>query len=261
VLVELAAAADSNLATHFTWVHRHTPEMRVHDAVGLTLADSGLSCDTFNCACRARLDPRTARQELKNAIAWFAGRPFSWWVGPADRPSDLGDLLRSEGFERTEMAVAMMVDLSAVEPDQSSPNGLTVRRVQTPSELAAFAEIAAANWSPPDPLVCRFYELAAPTLLSSSSPLRLYLGWVDGSPVATSELTLAGGVGGVYNVATSAPHRRRGFGSAMTLRPLLDARREGCRYAVLQAAAAGLGVYRRLGFEPFGDVSEYALVG
>ena len=43
----------------------------------------------------------------------------------------------------------------------------------------------------------------------------------------------------------------------MTLRPLVDARAEGLDLAVLQASAAGAGVYRRIGFQEFGGITEY----
>jgi hypothetical protein len=43
----------------------------------------------------------------------------------------------------------------------------------------------------------------------------------------------------------------------MTLRPLLDAREQGFGIGVLQAAPEGVGVYARVGFEPFGQITEY----
>jgi hypothetical protein len=43
----------------------------------------------------------------------------------------------------------------------------------------------------------------------------------------------------------------------MTWRPLHDGRDRGCDLGVLQAAPEGVGLYRRLGFTPFGDITEY----
>ena len=62
---------------------------------------------------------------------------------------------------------------------------------------------------------------------------------------------------GLYNISTVAAERRKGVGTAMTLRPLLDAREQGYRTGVLQAAPEGVGVYARVGFEPFGEITEY----
>ena len=69
------------------------------------------------------------------------------------------------------------------------------------------------------------------------------------------------GAVGLYGIATLAAHRRKGYGTALTLRPLLDARDEGHTLAVLQASAEGQGVYARLGFLPTGHYTEYKTAG
>ncbi|HSH79591.1 MAG TPA: GNAT family N-acetyltransferase [Herpetosiphonaceae bacterium] len=136
--------------------------------------------------------------------------------------------------------------------------GLRIRRARTPDEVKDFAEILAANWAPPDPDVLRFYELAAPALLAEGAPLWLYVGYLGEVPVATAELTVGGAVVGLYNISTLAAYRRRGFGTALTVQPLLDARAQGYRTAILQAQGSdGVRVYARLGFEPFGEITEY----
>ena len=42
----------------------------------------------------------------------------------------------------------------------------------------------------------------------------------------------------------------------MTWRPLHDAHAQGCDLGVLQAAPDGVNLYRRLGFRPFGNITE-----
>lgn len=53
---------------------------------------------------------------------------------------------------------------------------------------------------------------------------------------------------GIYYVATEAAHRRRGLASRLVGALLADARARGARSSTLQASAAGLGVWRRLGY-------------
>jgi ribosomal protein S18 acetylase RimI-like enzyme len=252
-VAELADAADENFVVHASWAHRRTAGMRVSDELGVVLTDSGLACDTFNVACRARLSADQAPQRIRAALAFFreADRPFSWWVGPGDQPSNLGDLLVDAGLLRAETELAMVAELTGLQAPGSVPAGLEIRRVRAPTELQDFAEVIAG------PLERRFYALTAAALLAADAPQWFYVGYLGGQPVATAELTVGGGVVGLYNISTLEAYRRRGIGTALTLRPLLDARDSGFRTGVLQAAAAGVGVYARLGFGRFGDISEY----
>jgi len=255
----IADRADANFVVHATWVVERTAGMARPPLPDLVVADSGLPCDTFNFVCRARLDAARAPAAAAEAVAYFAERrrPFSWWVGPADRPNGLGAVLEAVGLEAAEGELAMALPLAERPEDPGAVRGLEVRRVRTPEELETFATLSAANWTPPDPHVLAFYRLAAAALLATGSPQWLYLGYVEGAPVATAEATVAGGTAGLYNIATRPAYRGRGIGSTMTWRPLYDARERGCDLAVLQAAPDGVSIYRRLGFSPFGDITEY----
>jgi hypothetical protein len=255
----LASAAGANLVTHMSWVQRQVAGMMVREDEQLVLVDSGLPCDTFNVVCRARLACDSVERRVATAIDYFrtVARPFSWWVGPGDLPLNLGDYLQLAGLEAAESEVAMAVDLAELRDTESGPRGLRVERVTTIEQAQEFAQINAANWDPPDPDVIRFYGLAAPALLAGDSPIWLYLGTLDGVPVATAELTVTGDVVGLYAVSTREAFRRRGIGGGMTLQPLLIARHAGCRAAVLQASAEGVSVYARIGFSPVGQFTEY----
>jgi ribosomal protein S18 acetylase RimI-like enzyme len=256
---ELLEAADENFVTHGAWLPRRLSGMRVVDQPHLVLIDSGLPCDTFNLTCRARLDPAEAGDRAREGLDYFrqAQRPFSWWIGPADRPANLGDLLLGLGLERVETELGMVAALSELRRGELPPEGLRIVRVASEAQLRAFALVLAANWTPPDPDVLRFYELAASAFLRDSAPVWLYVGYLGEEPVATAELTVGGGIVGLYNISTLAAHRGRGFGTALTLRPLLDARELGHKTAVLQAAPPGVGLYERLGFRSFGEIAEY----
>ena len=251
--------ADANFVAHVTYALDRTAGMTTCVSPQLVIADSGLACDTFNFVCRARLDAAGAHTAAMGALAWFvhARRPFSWWVGPADRPAALGAVLESIGLTRAETELAMALTLDDLPPAPPAPAGLEVVRVRTPAELAEFAAVLAANWSPPDANVVTFYERAAGALLAPDSPQRYYLGRMDGEAVAAAEATVHDGAVGLYNIATREAVRGRGIGTAMTHRPLADALADDCDLGVLQAAPDGVGVYRRLGFVAYGEITEY----
>jgi predicted GNAT family acetyltransferase len=84
----------------------------------------------------------------------------------------------------------------------------------------------------------------------------VYLLREDGRPAATA-LAYPGREGlGVFNVATPAQWRGRGYGAAVTSRAVADGFAGGARFGYLQSSAIGESVYRRLGFE---QVSTYTL--
>lgn len=254
----LSRAALENLVVHMSWLQGRTPGMTVDDADGLVVIDSGLPCDTFNIICGARLSPGGEARRIALALAHFTmvQRPFSWWVGPADAPGSLGDLLLAAGLVATETEVAMYAPLAALEPP--APN-VRIARACGAETIQDFADVVADNWSPADPWVRRFYAACRPALQDAASPLRLFVGYLGDEPVAAGELTLGGGVAGLYNISTRAAHRRRGFGAAMVGHLLAEARDAGCDTAILQAAPDGLGLYARAGFRPAGTYTEYRL--
>jgi len=256
---QLAAAADENFIVHISWAQQRTAGMTVIDDGQLLLTDSGLPTDTFNIICRTRLASDEAPARIAATLAYFqqVDRPFCWWVGPADQPANLGELLRNAGLIQAETELAMAVDLTTLHRFHLAPEGLEVRRVRTPAEMADFALVNAANWSPPDPYAIQYFQLTANSLLGGDSPQWFYVGYLTGQPVAASELTIGGGVVGMYNVCTLEAYRRRGFGMALTLRPLLDAQAAGYGVGVLQAARGGVGIYERIGFRAFGGITEY----
>ncbi|MCP3139079.1 GNAT family N-acetyltransferase [Pyxidicoccus xibeiensis] len=258
----VSSAMEDNQVDHMTYLARRLPGATVRDEPGLLLVDCGLPTDTFNVVCRTRLRPQDADARITAAVAHFRAKafPFAWWVGPGAAPEDLDARLTAHGLVRAEEEQGMAMDLSRL-PAPTLPPGVSVRRVSTERELADFARVVASNWEPLDPHVLDFYVRTARASLAHDSPVRFFLGLLDGEPVATSECHLSHGVAGLYSVSTLKAFRRRGLGAALTLAPLLDAREAGYRTATLQASAEGQPVYARLGFEPRGVFRVYQPTG
>jgi GNAT superfamily N-acetyltransferase len=255
------AMMQANLATHMAWLQARLPGACVLDAADLLLVDSGFATDTFNTICRARLAPHGLDRRIGEVLGHFerVGRPFSWWVGPLDEPAELANALAEAGLVLAETEVAMAASLDQLGAVDPAPDGLRIQRVHTPRAVRDFAQVVAANWSPPDPLVLAYYAAATPMILRADCPLQFYVGYLEERPVAAAEVCLTGPVAGLYGVCTLASERRRGFGTALVARPLLEARAAGAQVATLQASAQGQPVYARLGFRPLGEYREYQL--
>ena len=90
-----------------------------------------------------------------------------------------------------------------------------------------------------------------------AAPMQHYVAYLEDRPVACATVFLGGGVAGIYTVGTVPEARRLGIGRAITL----AARQAGYRYGILHASAAGLNVYRGLGFKEYCPIAIYAWTG
>jgi ribosomal protein S18 acetylase RimI-like enzyme len=151
----------------------------------------------------------------------------------------------ADAAERRGMVAAPQIPLMAAVGPVSvpEPRELAIRRLDV-GESRLHAELAGAAFEAPPEL---FATIITETTLGLPA-VRGYVGEVGGTPVATAIAATVDDAVGVFNVATAAEHRRRGYGAAVTSRAISDGRAAGASWSWLQSAEAASRVYERLGF-------------
>jgi GNAT superfamily N-acetyltransferase len=177
--------------------------------------------------------------------------PMVLLVGPSTLPSDIEKRLGAYGWFLDDEAPGMAIDLLATNSFPSIPSKLSVKEVTNGEMLQQWIRTMTTGSNIPDSICDLLLDLYNQHGFTAHPSVRYYLGLLDGKPVATSLLFLGGGVAGIYNVATLPEARKRGFGTALTVVPLLEARSLGYRFGILQSTAMGLNIYRRIGFQEY----------
>jgi hypothetical protein len=122
------------------------------------------------------------------------------------------------------------------------PDGVSIRQVSTAEELQVFCEVLLVAFGmPPDEGI----PLTDPRILDPS--LRLFLGYLDGKPVATAGARIGFGLCDVEWVGNLAEARGKGIGAALTWAATLA---EPNLPATLISSDDGRSVYERMGYLP-----------
>jgi ribosomal protein S18 acetylase RimI-like enzyme len=254
-----AAALDANFAELIRW-YASRPGGEVVENGDVTTCSTGLAFRSINCAVAIDLDPATADERIAEVGAWFGARglPWRWLVGPTSRPLDLGERLLRAGLELVGDGAGMALDLGRCAPEpEPLPAGVTIETVDDLAGLAAWEELQRRALEL-DETRARAWRDAHDRALSADVPLRDWIARLDGAPVAAAALFVAGGVAGIYNVATVPEARGRGIGRAITAAALAEGVARGQRTAVLGSSEMGYPVYRRLGFREVSRLRSYA---
>jgi len=231
---------------------------RIHArlAAGGAILESG---DLVNVVVSALLPPANAAtlvrvpadlpRVLAEARAFWHGYGVSWTLKAIGATgAAVATLAAAAGLTLGEVNPGLL--LSPLAGEAATVPGLLIRPVRTVADLHRFWETSAAGFG--IDRVDLFASLYAPAALDLPD-FTLYLGLLDGVPVATAVRFTSYRIAGLGGVSTVAAYRGRGIGAAITWRAALDGLAEGCVASYLQATAMGFPVYRRMGFRHVSD--------
>jgi len=248
----LIRALEANLYAHGP-LYSHLPGAKYYDEPELTGLLTNLD-PSESCVYRATFLPEQASEKIEQVLQRYHSEgclPMWWIVGPSTQPADLGMHLEARGFHCFAHPPGMAASLQDLEKQSVFPDDFIIVPVQDATQLMHWTDIVAQVDEISELLKMGFYKMFESYGFGPEKPCLLFLGMFNGKPVATSRLFCAGGVAGIYHVATLPEARGRGFGTAMTLAAAHAGLELGYGIGGLFATTAGYGVYQRLGFQEY----------
>ena len=190
---------------------------------------------------RADADPGAVAGLLDRVQA--TGLPHCLQLRPGASPALAGLAAARAMTPDEEIPLMVMEDPAAV--TGARPLAGLVLRELSPEQVDLHVSVVAAGFEAPEE---PFAQLVTGDVLRLPG-VRCYLGEAGGQAVTTGVGVTLGDFTGVFNIATPAAHRRRGYGAAVTARAVADGLAAGAKWAWLQSSPLGYATYTRLGFE------------
>jgi ribosomal protein S18 acetylase RimI-like enzyme len=253
----LVAAIRANLCDFFRELSRTNPAEHFENGQ-FTRWYTPIPHPWFNGVLSADLPSAANEAFIKDTIQYFRDKgvhTFTWWMDPHRKPLDWEPALSKHGFGFADDTPGMAVDLHALNESILKASGFEIRVVEDEATLRTWTNIFIKGYGLPADWESLSFELWLK--FGFDFPMRNYLGYLNGEPVATSTVFYGGGVAGIYDVATLPEARGKGLGAALTLQPLLDARAMGYRSGVLQSSEMGFNIYKKLGFRHLCQIENF----
>lgn len=239
---------EENLKLKLKFIPSKLSEMSHHMYENTLVVDSKLPSDTFNVAYGGDIT-----EDLVHDVKEHFNReklPMAWWIKekPLNSPFE-EKLLRKAGFVHDELDVGMSLDMNQfTDQEYEKPVSLTIKECKLYQDFVDFGKVLASVFTPKDPHVEEFYKRSGEVPKEQMEKVRLFVGYVDDTPTATAGLFLTD-VAGIYDISTIPEMQKRGYGTAMFMESLLQAKKAGYDTCVLQASPDGLGIYKKYGFK------------
>lgn len=216
--MDITKLLDANIVEKFLYIPSLIGAEIIHDHE-ITIVNSGIPSDMFNIIC----EPRD-KKSLKFAIQKFHDlkMPFACWIGFDSEYHLCKQDLEEMGFVCSEHESAMFVEITKLSLKKNKTE-LQILLIDDNQKLNDYITIYQQLIPHDSNQIEVFYSMAEKHILKQSSSLKLFIGYINDRPIATSALFVNENVAGVWDVTTLKEFRRNGIGTDMTLHALFYA--------------------------------------
>jgi ribosomal protein S18 acetylase RimI-like enzyme len=215
--------------------------MEVSD--GISACATGIPTAALNGVWCSRCDPDP--HELRRLLGELRDRglPHLLELRPGTHAAAVAVAAEAELVPADDVPLMRLDDPAALDAASAAAPRLEIRELGS-GDAVVHARTAAAGFGEEQD---HFIRLLPPAVMEMDG-FKAYVGEVDGQVVTTAiGMTMRDYVA-VFNVATPAAHRRRGYGAAITARAVADGFAAGAGWSWLQSSPSGYRIYEALGF-------------
>lgn len=216
---------------------------------------SGLNHPLGNWIMKVRFNAQNVENRITEAMKFFREKELAvmWWITPSSTPENLLCFLENDGLQVTKKGTPRMAydlrDLTDIQLEKAvNRSQIKVTKVASDHSLKLWGKVFQEGFSLPETITEMFQNMAK---LYESSYLDNYIAIFKEQPVAISSVLYYGGIVGINSIVTLPDFRGLGIGTAITLAPLLDAKKNGYEIAWLESSEIGLNIYKRIGFQEY----------
>ncbi|MGJ7913021.1 GNAT family N-acetyltransferase [Neobacillus sp. LXY-1] len=251
---EVVQLTQDNMMDLMRFWSRFTNDIQVIDGENCFRVQSSLPHPLFNHILKT-ISPDNSEYFIKTLIQDYKNMhvPFLWRVWEHDTPQNLGEKLKEFGGEQIRSTSLMALDIDNFQPLSDPIPELIIKPVRNKFDSKRFTKCCSTAFEIPEFLSETLTEIWSKQHVN----LEHYVGYVNGTAVATATIFYSNGVAGIYNVATLPEFQGKGIGVEMMTAILLIAKLEGYKTAVLHSTLVGLRLYERLGFQSYGEMRQY----
>jgi GNAT superfamily N-acetyltransferase len=244
------ARVNAHTRTAFVKLADHVDEAEVARFGPLTALSAGIPMPLYN---QILTFEAPARDDLEAAVSWMAKRDVPFWVTvPDPLLEDVGEHAVELGLAKAEVVQPMMIltSLGEIPPNETVAD---ISEVTDADILDEVVDITATVFGIPPEFV---RQMTTSSMLNDEE-VRMFVGRVDGVPVACGRLIKTDDVAGVFDIAVDEEFRRQGIGEAITWAVLRAGRDAGCQIGALESTEMGYPLYQRMGFETVVDYHRF----
>jgi GNAT superfamily N-acetyltransferase len=196
------------------------------------------------------LDGDDVDELIAREVRLFAarGEAFEWKLHGHDLPADLPERLRAAGFVPEDTETVVIAPISALEVDATPPDGVALREVSEPGDLARIAKMEEAVWGGEDH--GWIVDSLAAEREADPDGLRIFVAEAGDLVVSAAWVRFASATefGTLWGGATLPAWRGRGIYRALVARRAKLAAECGRRYLEVDASDDSRPILERLGF-------------